>query len=51
LHIKYVNKNLTGTPRKILDISLAKKYGWRSNTNLIRDLKYTYKVFLQRAYK
>ena len=46
LHIKYVNKNLTGTPRKILDISLAKKYGWRPNTNLIRDLKYTYKVFL-----
>ena len=51
LHIKYVNKNLTGTPRKILDISLAKKYGWRPNTNLIRDLKYTYKVFLQKAYK
>lgn len=51
LHIKYVNKNLTGTPRKILDISIAKKYGWRSNTNLIRDLKYTYKVFLQKAYK
>jgi GDP-L-fucose synthase len=51
LHIKYVNKNLTGTPRKILDISLAKKYGWRPNTNLIRDLKYTYKVFLQKTYK
>jgi GDP-L-fucose synthase len=51
LHIKYVNKNLTGTPRNILDISLAKKYGWRPNTNLIRDLKYTYKVFLQKAYK
>jgi GDP-L-fucose synthase len=51
LHIKYINKNLTGTPRKILDISIAKKYGWRSNTNLIRDLKYTYKVFLQKAYK
>ena len=51
LHIKYVKKNLTGTPRKILDISLAKKYGWRPNTNLIRDLKYTYKVFLQKAYK
>jgi GDP-L-fucose synthase len=51
LHIKYVNKNLTGTPRKILDISLAKKYGWRPNTNLIRDLKYTYKVFLQKVCK
>ncbi len=51
LYIKFVNKNLTGTPRKILDISLAKKYGWRSNTNLIRDLKHTYKVFLQKTYK
>jgi GDP-L-fucose synthase len=51
LHIKYVNKDLTGTPRKILDISLAKKYGWRPNTNLIRDLKYTYKVFLQKVCK
>lgn len=51
LYIKYVNKNLTGTPRKILDISLAKKYGWRSNTNLIRDLKDTYKAFLQKTYK
>ena len=51
LHIKYVNKNLTGTPRKILDISLAKKYGWGPNTNLIRDLKYTYKVFLQKVCK
>ena len=51
LHIKYVNKNLTGTPRKILDTALAKKYGWKSNTNLIRDLKYTYKVFLQKVYK
>jgi GDP-L-fucose synthase len=51
LHIKYVNKNLTGTPRKILDISLAKKYRWRPNTNLIRDLKYTYKVFLQKVCK
>jgi GDP-L-fucose synthase len=51
LYIKYVNKNLIGTPRKILDTSLAKKYGWSSNTNLIRDLKYTYKAFLQRSYK
>ena len=51
LHIKYVNKNLSGTPRKILDISLSKKYGWRPNTNLIRDLKYTYKVFLQKVCK
>jgi GDP-L-fucose synthase len=48
--IKYVNKNLTGMPRKILDTSLAKKYGWKSSTNLIRDLEYTYKAFLRKTY-
>ena len=23
-----------GTPRKLMDVSLAKKYGWKSKTNL-----------------
>lgn len=44
--IKYVNKNLTGTPRKKLDLQISKKYGWKSKTNLIQDLKKTYKAFL-----
>jgi GDP-L-fucose synthase len=44
--IKYVNKHLTGTPRKKLDLQLSKKYGWKSKTNLIQDLKKTYKAFL-----
>lgn len=46
LSIKYKYKHLTGTPRKILDLSLAKKYGWKSKTNLIKDLKKTYEAFL-----
>lgn len=46
LSIKYKNKHLIGTPRKILDSSLAKKYGWRSKTNLIQDLEKTYEAFI-----
>ncbi len=46
LSIKYKNKDLIGTPRKILDSSLAKKYGWRSKTNLIQDLEKTYEAFI-----
>lgn len=47
LSFRYKYKNLTGTPRKILDSSLAKKYGWKSKTNLIEDLKKTYKAFIK----
>tara|TARA_B100000787_G_C16163601_1_gene282707 strand:+ start:306 stop:1247 length:942 start_codon:yes stop_codon:yes gene_type:complete len=45
LKIKYKNKLLTGTPRKLLDTSLAKKYGWHSKTNLNIDLLKTYSSF------
>ncbi len=38
------NKNkLNGTPRKVLDVSLAKKYGWRAKTTLSDAIKLTYK--------
>jgi len=47
LSIKYKNIYLTGTPRKILNLSVSKKYGWRPRTNLVRDLKSTYQFFLQ----
>ena len=46
LKIKYKNKLLTGTPRKLLDCSYAKKNGWKSKTNLKRDIQKTYKHFL-----
>ncbi len=32
-----------GTPRKVLDISLAKKYGWKAEHNLEEGIKKTYK--------
>ena len=47
LNIKYENAHLKGTPRKLLDLSLSKKYKWKSKTNLIQDLKTTYQNFLQ----
>ena len=34
LEIKHEYKNLDGTYRKLLDSSLAKKYGWKSKTSL-----------------
>ena len=43
IKISFIKKNLNGTPRKVLDVSLAKKYGWKSKTKLIEALKQTYK--------
>ena len=47
LKIKYKNKSLIGTPRKLLDSSYAKKNGWKSNTNLKKDILKTYEHFLK----
>ena len=33
----------TGTPRKVLDISLAKKYGWKTKHSFEEGIKKTYK--------
>tara|TARA_Y100000816_G_C26104624_1_gene586520 strand:- start:1002 stop:1934 length:933 start_codon:yes stop_codon:yes gene_type:complete len=37
-----------GTPRKILDNSLAKKYGWKSKHDFKNSIKETYKDFLKK---
>ncbi len=47
LKIKYKNKSLAGTPRKLLDSSCARKNGWKSKTNLKRDILNTYNHFLK----
>lgn len=36
-----------GTPRKILDISLAKKYGWTAKTDLMSGFQKTFEDFLK----
>ena len=44
--IKFDNKKPNGTPRKILDTSLALKYGWKSKTRLERAIKITYQNYI-----
>ena len=44
--IKYDLRKPNGTPRKVLDVSLAKKYGWYSKTKLNEAILKTYHNFL-----
>ena len=47
LKIKHDISKPDGMPRKCLDISLAKKYGWKPNNNFEKAFKITYKNFLE----
>lgn len=52
LKINFEKNSPDGTPRKLLDISLAKSYGWVSKTNLNQGFKKTYKEFIaKKLYK
>ena len=46
INIKFDISKPNGTPRKVLDVSLAKKYGWKSKSNLKKSILETYKNFL-----
>jgi len=46
IKIKYDLSKPNGTPRKVLDIKLAKKYGWEPKINLKRSILETYQSFL-----
>ncbi len=46
--IKYDYSKPNGTPRKILDISLASKYGWIANHNLRAQILQTYQSYLKK---
>lgn len=48
MKIKFDKKFPDGTPRKVLDTSLAKKYGWVAKTNLKSGFKKTYEEFVQK---
>ena len=48
IKIKYDLSKPNGTPRKVLDVSLAKKYGWKSKTDLKKAILHTYRDFLKR---
>ena len=46
MNIKYEKKHLKGTHKKLLDISLAKKYGWVNKTSLEKGLHITINDYL-----
>ena len=51
LKIKLDKKKPNGTPRKKLDLSLAKKYGWKSRYSLNKGFDLTYKDYLKNINK
>ena len=48
VEIEFDRTKPNGTPRKILDVSLAKKYGWKARTDIIKAIKITYEDFLSK---
>ena len=48
IHIKYDLSKPNGTQRKVLDISLAKSYGWRPNHDLRVQILKTYHSYLEK---
>jgi GDP-L-fucose synthase len=46
--IKFDKTKPNGAPRKVLDISLAKKYGWKATTNLETGFWKTYNSYLKK---
>jgi GDP-L-fucose synthase len=51
LDIRFDKTKPNGTPRKVLDISLAKKYGWKPKIDLKNAIDYTFKDFLKKMNK
>lgn len=48
IYIKFDRSKPNGTPRKVMDISLAKKYGWKPNESLESSIIKTYKSYLEK---
>ena len=51
IKIKYDKTKPNGTLRKVMNVSLAKKYGWKAKTNLEKSILNTYKSFLNESNK
>ena len=51
LKIKYINKNLNGTMRKKLDLTIASRYGWRAKTPIKVGLRLTINDYLEKKLK
>ena len=50
IKIKYDKSKPNGVKRKVLNVSLAKRYGWKSKINLKDSIKMTYRSFLKELY-
>ena len=48
IKIKFDKRKPNGTPRKLLDTSLAQKYGWKSKINLDQGFEKVYSSFLKK---
>ena len=48
INIRYDRSKPNGTPRKVMNVSLAKKYGWKSKIDLKEAIKLTYKDYLSK---
>ena len=48
LKINFKKNTPDGTPRKVLDTSLAKKYGWTAKTKLKKGFKKTFDDFISK---
>ncbi len=48
IKIKYDLSKPNGTPRKVLDVTVAKKYGWKSNWKIEKAIIKTYGSFLKK---
>ena len=51
ISINYDKSKPDGTYRKVMDVSLAKKYGWYAKKKLNEAILDTYKSFLKKIYK
>ena len=47
LKINFDKRKPNGTPRKVLNVSLAKKYGWKSKTSLNEAFEKVYLDYLK----
>jgi GDP-L-fucose synthase len=50
LKINYLKNSPDGTKRKLLDISLAKRYGWTAKTSLSDGFDIAFKNFIKKKY-
>ncbi len=48
LNIKLDKNKPNGTPRKVLNVKLAKRYGWNAKTDIKNAIKITYKDYVKK---